>query len=475
METDQHSHETEFKIEIDVAEEPPLAWSMTQQQSQSVERSQARQTVSGCDRMEEEERTVKIEVETERDTQEPLLGRQSVPQCMTQQHSREPEIKIEIDVAEEPPLAWCMTQQHSHAPAGKDFKTDKTVNLQMERTSEIPTSSSADSNVVWLKQEAAEKTSSSADSNIVWLKQEAAEITTSSSADSDVVWLKQEAPEIPTSSSAYRDVVWLKQEVAEIPTLSSAHSDVVRLKQEAAEIPTSSSAYSEVVRQKQGAAKIPIDFGTIADTASFSEQDWGTCSNDIKREKDDVGEGGARPVMEVSDKCKEECTCNARQDFKTEALPAVTETSSSAAEDIPATSVYAHGESFVCGGVEVEEDRKPDIARDCVTQAACCPLSVGCYCQVEVKQEPVEPTQHVESVEHSDLKSSDTFTCETARVKAVVLEKCSATESVVTASKTKTSLDKGTSHRTKEKRTKIRTPIFQTWDSSVKLRNSVNF
>ncbi|XP_070177978.1 uncharacterized protein [Littorina saxatilis] len=435
METEQHSHETEFKIEIDVAEEPPLAWCMTQQQPQSVERSQARQTVSGCDRMEEEEQTVKIEVETERDTQEPPLGRQSVPQCTTQQHSREPEIKMEIDVAEEPPLAWCMTQQHSHAPAGEDFKTDKTVNVQMERTSEIPTSSSADSNVVWLKQEAPEKTSSSADSNVVWLKQEAAEITTSSSAD----------------------------------------SDVVRLKQEAAEIPTSSSAYSEVVRQKQGAAKIPIDFGTIADTASFSEQDWGTCSNDIKREKDDVGEGGARPVMEVSDKCKEECTCNARQDFKTEALPAVTETSSSAAEDIPATSVYAHGESFVCGGVEVEEDRKPDIARDCVTQAACCPLSAGCYCQVEVKQEPVEPTQHVESVEHSDLKSSDTFTCETARVKAVVVEKCSATESVVTASKTKTSLDKGTSHRTKEKRTKIRTPIFQTWDSSVKLRNSVNF
>ncbi|KAK7096445.1 hypothetical protein V1264_005741 [Littorina saxatilis] len=119
METDQHSHETEFKIEIDVAEEPPLAWSMTQQQPQSVERSQARQTVSGCDRMEEEERTVKIEVETERDTQEPLLGRQSVPQCTTQQHSREPEIKIEIDVAEEPPLAWCMTQQHSHVGTGK--------------------------------------------------------------------------------------------------------------------------------------------------------------------------------------------------------------------------------------------------------------------------------------------------------------------------------------------------------------------
>ncbi|KAK7096464.1 hypothetical protein V1264_005760 [Littorina saxatilis] len=119
METEKHSHETEFKIEIDVAEEPPLAWCMTQQQPQSVERSQARQTVSGCDRMEEEERTVKIEVETERDTQEPLLGRQSVPQCTTQQHSQEPEVKIEIDIAEEPPLAWCMTQQHSHVGTGK--------------------------------------------------------------------------------------------------------------------------------------------------------------------------------------------------------------------------------------------------------------------------------------------------------------------------------------------------------------------
>ncbi|XP_070177525.1 uncharacterized protein [Littorina saxatilis] len=277
------------------------------------------------------------------------------------------DIKIEIDVAEETPQYWHMTEPEPYAPAGEDFKADKTVNLQMEHTSEIPTSSSAHSNVIWRKQEAAE-------------------ITSSSSADSNVVWLKQEAPEIPTLSSADSNVVWLKQEAAEIPTLSSAHSDVVRLKQEAAEIPTSSSAYSEVVRQKQGAAKIPIDFGTIADTASFSEQDWGTCSNDIKREKDGVGEGGARPVIEVSDKCKDECTCNAGQDFKTEAFPAVTETSSSAAEDIPATSVYAHGESFVCGGVEVEEDRKPDIARDCVTQAACCPLSTGCYCRLLLQQ-----------------------------------------------------------------------------------------
>ncbi|XP_070177564.1 nucleolar protein dao-5-like [Littorina saxatilis] len=154
METDQHSHETEFKIEIDVAEEPPLAWCMTQQQPQSVDRSQTRQTVSGCDRMEEEERTVKIEVETEIDTQEPPLVRLPVSQCMTEQHSQEPEVKIEvkterdtqeqpqsvpqctaeqhsqeqgiktevkieIDVAEEPPLAWCMTQQHLHVRTGR--------------------------------------------------------------------------------------------------------------------------------------------------------------------------------------------------------------------------------------------------------------------------------------------------------------------------------------------------------------------
>ncbi|XP_070177635.1 caldesmon-like isoform X2 [Littorina saxatilis] len=117
--TQQHSQEPEVKIEIDVAEEPPLAWCMTQQQPQSVERSQARQTVTdGCDRMEEEEWTVKTEVKTERDTQEPLLVRLPVSQCMTEQHSQEPEVKtevkIEIDVAEKPPLAWCMAQQHSH-------------------------------------------------------------------------------------------------------------------------------------------------------------------------------------------------------------------------------------------------------------------------------------------------------------------------------------------------------------------------
>ncbi|XP_070177630.1 caldesmon-like isoform X2 [Littorina saxatilis] len=121
--TEQHSQYSDVKIEIDDAEEPPLAWCMTQQQPQSVERSQARQTVSGCDRMEEEEWTVKTEVKIERDTQEPLLVRLPVSQCMTEQHSQEPEVKtevkIEIDVAEEPPQAWCMTQQHSQEPEVK--------------------------------------------------------------------------------------------------------------------------------------------------------------------------------------------------------------------------------------------------------------------------------------------------------------------------------------------------------------------
>ncbi|XP_070177645.1 uncharacterized protein [Littorina saxatilis] len=135
METEQHSHETEFKIEIDVAEEPPLAWCMTQQQPQSVERSQARQTVSGCDRMEEEERTVKIEVETERDTQEPPLGRQSVSQCMAQQHSQKTEVKTERDT-QEPPLgrqsvSQCMAQQHSQ-------KTEVKTEVKTERDTQEP-------------------------------------------------------------------------------------------------------------------------------------------------------------------------------------------------------------------------------------------------------------------------------------------------------------------------------------------------
>ncbi|KAK7096494.1 uncharacterized protein [Littorina saxatilis] len=54
--------------------------------------------------MEEEERTVKTEVKTERDTQEPLLVRLPVSQCMTEQHSQETEVNPERD-AQEPPLA----------------------------------------------------------------------------------------------------------------------------------------------------------------------------------------------------------------------------------------------------------------------------------------------------------------------------------------------------------------------------------
>ncbi|XP_070177646.1 zinc finger protein 135-like [Littorina saxatilis] len=114
--------------------------------------------------MEEEERTVKTEVKTERDTQEPLPGRQSVSQCMTGQHSQEPEvkaeIKIEIDVAEEPPLAWYMahqhsqvtevkietdvaeepppawymTQQHSHVSIMADFISESTASIKKEQT-----------------------------------------------------------------------------------------------------------------------------------------------------------------------------------------------------------------------------------------------------------------------------------------------------------------------------------------------------
>ncbi|XP_070177618.1 zinc finger and SCAN domain-containing protein 22-like [Littorina saxatilis] len=123
---------------------------------QSEDRSQVRRTVRGCDRLEEK----KTEVTTERDTQERLLVRLlrlPVPQCMTGQHSQEPEVKaevkIEIDVAEEPPLAWCMTQQHSHETEVKieidvaeepqqhsqvsvqaDFTTESTASIMKEQT-----------------------------------------------------------------------------------------------------------------------------------------------------------------------------------------------------------------------------------------------------------------------------------------------------------------------------------------------------
>ncbi|XP_070177586.1 zinc finger protein 90-like isoform X1 [Littorina saxatilis] len=104
------------------------------QNQHSDDESQPRQTVSGCDRMEEEERTVKTEVKTERDTQEPLLVRLPVPQCTTEQHSQEPEVKTEVKTerdTQEPPLvrlpvSLCTTEQHSQEPEVKtEVKTER--------------------------------------------------------------------------------------------------------------------------------------------------------------------------------------------------------------------------------------------------------------------------------------------------------------------------------------------------------------
>ncbi|XP_070177602.1 uncharacterized protein [Littorina saxatilis] len=139
MEEEEWTVKTEIKTERDT-QEPLLC--TTEQHSQ--------------------EPAVKTEVKTERDTQEPLLVRLPVPQRMTEQHSQEPgvktEVKIEIDVAEEPPLEWYMTQQlsqetevkieidvaeepplaqqHSHVSVEADLIKESTASIKKEQTTQ---------------------------------------------------------------------------------------------------------------------------------------------------------------------------------------------------------------------------------------------------------------------------------------------------------------------------------------------------
>ncbi|XP_070199342.1 zinc finger protein 558-like [Littorina saxatilis] len=70
------------------------------------------------------------------------------------------EVKIEIDVAEEPPQSWFMTQQHTHGQAAANVDSDI---WQKEEAGEGQATVSADSDT-WLKEEAGEELSGT-DSN----------------------------------------------------------------------------------------------------------------------------------------------------------------------------------------------------------------------------------------------------------------------------------------------------------------------
>ncbi|XP_070177599.1 uncharacterized protein [Littorina saxatilis] len=146
--TEQHSQEPEVKIEVKTerdTQEPllvrrPVSQCMTEQHSQEPEvkterdsQELGRQSVSRCMT---EQHSQKPEVKTEIKTEIDVAEEPPLAWCMTQQHSQEPEVNIEIDVAEEPPLAWCMTQQHSHVSVQADFTTESTASIMKEQTTQ---------------------------------------------------------------------------------------------------------------------------------------------------------------------------------------------------------------------------------------------------------------------------------------------------------------------------------------------------
>ncbi|KAK7098422.1 hypothetical protein V1264_002721 [Littorina saxatilis] len=129
----------------------------------------------------------------------------------------DPAVKIEIDVAEEPPQSWFMTQQHTHGQAAASSDSDTWLK---EEAGEGQATVSADSDT-WLKKEAEEQATASADSD-TWLKKEAGEEQATVSADRDT-WLKKEAGEGQATVSADSDT-WLMKEAGEEQAAASADS-----------------------------------------------------------------------------------------------------------------------------------------------------------------------------------------------------------------------------------------------------------
>ncbi|XP_070207946.1 uncharacterized protein [Littorina saxatilis] len=75
------------------------------------------------------------------------------------------EVKIEIDVAEEPPQSWFMTQQYHQLPDREDVSREKTATIPMTRDGQAAASADSDSDT-WLKKEAGEQLSGTdSDSN----------------------------------------------------------------------------------------------------------------------------------------------------------------------------------------------------------------------------------------------------------------------------------------------------------------------